>query len=69
MSREQGRHDVCRGKDCGRRIVWLRTSTNGWMRVDPANVVESDEYFDLRRHTAHFRTCPNATDPKKRGKP
>lgn len=69
MSRERfkGRHDICRGKDCGAKLIWLRTFRGGWIPVNAdESVLELDQYFDHQRHKAHFATCPNAEDFRKK---
>jgi len=69
QERVKGRNDVCRGKDCGKPIIWLRTFRGGWIPVNPEKVLELDSYFDHQRHTAHHATCPNAEDFRKKRQP
>lgn len=51
---------ICRGKDCGRDIVWLPTRRGNNMPVDVDGVLKTDDLFIPARHTSHFDTCVNA---------
>lgn len=70
MSRpRRPRTSVCRGKDCGRTIVWLKTQAERLIPVDEAGVEPLDEYFDRTRHKPHHATCPNAEDFRRKKGP
>jgi len=57
---------LCRGKDCGADIVWLVTKAGKAIAVDAEQVEEGDDQFEYGRHIAHFTTCPNADDFRRR---
>lgn len=50
--------NTCRS--CGAEIVWLKTAAGKNMPVDAETFETGDELFDIKRHTSHFATCPNA---------
>jgi len=65
-------HTTCR--TCGAAITMHRTTKGRWMPVDPdpipggnLNIIDGVVHVvqpepRLRRHVAHFTTCPNAND-------
>jgi glutamate/tyrosine decarboxylase-like PLP-dependent enzyme len=51
-----------RCQSCGLPIVWFRTKTGKRMPVDAKTTQPTDreDQLDLKRHTSHFATCPQA---------
>lgn len=45
-------------RNCGMPIIWLKTSREKNIPVDPVNVDSEYEIFDREKHTCHFDTCP-----------
>lgn len=56
------RHErrIVRCRTCRAQIIWFRTDSGKNMPVDADTVAPEDEELDLKRHTSHFSTCPNA---------
>lgn len=52
---------------CGALIVWFKTAAGKRMPVNAGTTKPSDaaHQLDLKRHTSHFATCPNANDHRK----
>lgn len=56
---------ITRCSSCRARIVFLTTEDGKKMPVDADTVEPDHEEFDLRKHTSHFATCPNAGQHRK----
>jgi hypothetical protein len=49
-------------RSCGKPVVWFRTAKGKRMPVDAATTkpTDAEHQLDLKRHTSHFATCPQA---------
>jgi predicted RNA-binding Zn-ribbon protein involved in translation (DUF1610 family) len=53
-------------KSCGAEIIWLKTVNGKNIPVDAETCSSKDELFDPDNMTAHFVTCPEADEWRKR---
>lgn len=60
-------HQISHCRSCQAPIVWMTTRNGKNIPVDPDDVDPEDEVFDVRKHTAHFSSCPNADQHRRRG--
>lgn len=71
-SRMVGEHDkvTCRGRDCDQDIIWMKgfrkDGSTYHVPVDAATVSAEDSDYDRKKHVAHWATCPNADDLRRR---
>lgn len=64
MSREHT--DVVSCKSCGADIVFLRTVNGKNMPVNADTVEPGDVDYEHGRHVAHWATCPQASQHRRR---
>jgi len=52
---------------CQQPVVWFRTKSGKRMPVDAKTCkpTDAEHQLDLKRHTSHFATCPQANDWRK----
>lgn len=52
-------------RSCGAQIVWFKTDKGKNIPIDAHTVEPGDEQLDLKRHAAHFSTCPFAKEHRR----
>lgn len=57
--------DTKQCRSCNAPIVWFTTVSGKRTPIDADTVKPEDEVLDLKRHTSHFATCPNANQHRR----
>ncbi len=64
---EQHELRITRCRGCGARIVWLKTDSGKNIPVDADSVKPEDKEFKWGSdHIVHFKTCPKASQYRRR---
>ena len=56
---------IKRCRSCRRQIIWFKTEAGRNMPVDADTVDPDDTELDLKKHTSHFASCPNAAQHRR----